>query len=155
MALKIEGFFHKSDYEIAKLCGVSQSFVASVRDPEKKKKQAAHKLKHAIKKVEAQDATSQTSGNETTVREDPNLGSTPDAEEMKVAERAMQADVDAMYKLLESDDALKAAHEEVKRLNYLTAQQEIRIHGLMNERNEAVKMLKKLQKENDKLKAKK
>ena len=74
---------------------------------------------------------------------------------MKVAERALQADVDAMYKLLESDDVLKTAHEEVKRLNYLTAQQEIRIHGLMNERNEAVKMLKKLQKENDKLKAKK
>jgi hypothetical protein len=60
-----------------------------------------------------------------------------------------------MYKLLESDDALQTAHEEIKRLNYLVAQQETRIHGLMNERNTAVTMLKKLQKENDKLKAKK
>jgi hypothetical protein len=31
----------------------------------------------------------------------------------------------------------------------------VRLHGLMNERNEAVKMVKKLQKENDKLKGKK
>ena len=155
MALKIEGFFHKSDYEIAKLCGVSQPFVASVRDPAKKEKQAAQRAKSSAKKTQEDTDTNQISGEDTTVREDPNLGSIPDAEEMKVAERAMQADVDAMYKLLESDDALKTAHEEVKRLNYLTAQQEIRIHGLMNERNECVKMLKKLQKENDKLKAKK
>ena len=68
---------------------------------------------------------------------------------------ALIADQEAMYKLLDSDDALATAHEEIKRLNYLNAQLETRLHGLMNERNEAVKMVKKLQKENDKLKAKK
>jgi hypothetical protein len=38
MALKIEGFDQKSDYEIAKICDLSASFVASVRNPETKKK---------------------------------------------------------------------------------------------------------------------
>jgi len=155
MALRIDGFDKKSNYEIAKLCEVSQSFVASVRDPVKKEKQASHKIKHAVKKAQEQANTSQTSGENTTASTNPDIGSAPDEAEMQAAERAMQADVDAMYKLLESDDALQTAHEEIKRLNYLVAQQETRIHGLMNERNTAVTMLKKLQKENDKLKAKK
>ena len=67
----------------------------------------------------------------------------------------MQADLDAMYKLLESDEPLRVAYEDIKRLNYLTAQQEIRIHGLMNERNECVKMLKKVQRELDAIRKKK
>jgi septal ring factor EnvC (AmiA/AmiB activator) len=60
-----------------------------------------------------------------------------------------------MYKLLESDDALATAHEEIKRLNLRNAQLETRLHGLMNERNEAIKMVKDLQKQLDKLKVKK
>ena len=60
-----------------------------------------------------------------------------------------------MYQLLESDDALAMAYEEIKRLNYLNAQLEVCINGLMNEKNEAIKMVKALQKENDKLKGKK
>ena len=59
-----------------------------------------------------------------------------------------------MYELLEADEALATAYENIQRLNLLNAQLEVRIHGLMNERNEAVKMVKKLQKENEKLKAK-
>jgi hypothetical protein len=38
-------------------------------------------------------------------------------------------------------------------LNHLNAQLEIRIKGLMNERNDAIKMVKRLQKELDKLKS--
>jgi ParB-like chromosome segregation protein Spo0J len=159
MALKIEGFDLKSNYEIAKLCEVSQSFVASMRDPEKKEKQAKAKAKHINKKAEEQSVTSQTSSENATVGENTEKivvnGQNPDEAEIQASERAMQADVDAMYKLLEADEPLKVAHEEIKRLNYLVAQQETRIHGLMNERNTAVTMLKKLQKETDKLKAKK
>ena len=159
MALKIDGFDKKSNYEIANMCGVSQSFVASVRDPAKKEKQASTKAKHINKKAEEQSVTSQTSSENATDRENTEKilanGQNPDEAEIQASERALQADQDAMYKLLESDEPLKVAHEEIKRLNYLVAQQETRIHGLMNERNEAVKMLKKLQKESDKLKAKK
>lgn len=159
MALKIDGFDKKTNYEIANVCGVSQSFVASVRDPAKKEKQAADKMKHVVKKAEEQSITSLTSSENATDRENTEKilanGQNPDEAEIQASERALQADQDAMYKLLESDEPLKVAHEEIKRLNYLVAQQETRIHGLMNERNEAVKMLKKLQKETDKLKAKK
>ena len=146
----------KSNYEIAKICHVSQPFVASIRDPEVKKKQQEHRennIKKTAEKIEqnTQD-TNQISNTEVS---NPHDGAEPDADEIKAAELAMQADQDAMYKLLESDDALATAHEEIKRLNHLNAQMEIRLHGLMTERNEAVKMVKKLQKELDKLKAKK
>jgi len=159
MALKIEGVSEMSNYEIAKLCELSQSFVASVRDPARKKKQAANKLKHAIKKVEELNTTSRTSSKETTVGENtdkiPTDGQNPDEAEMQATELAMQADQEAMYKLLEYDEPLKDAHQEIKRLNHLNSQLEIQLRGITNERNEAIKMIKKLQKENDKLKAQK
>jgi ParB-like nuclease domain len=153
----------KSNYAIAKLCEVSQSFVAAVRDPKVKEKQAEAKKQHIIKKAskirENDDElgkvlTSQTS-NQSVLETVLQGGDAPDESEIKAAEEAMKADQEMMYKLLESDEPLKVAVEENKRLNLRVAQLETRLHGLMNERNEAVKMIKKLQKENDKLKAKK
>ena len=47
MALKIDRFDKKSNYEIAKICDLSASFVASVRNPEAKKKQEEAKLNYA------------------------------------------------------------------------------------------------------------
>jgi ParB-like nuclease domain len=162
MALAIEGYDQKSDYEIAKICDLSQSFVAGVRSPEKKEKQRQAKEKNIQKqaeklKAEKQTDTSQTSSENTTLREntDKNTGSEPSKEELEANELAMQADMDVMYKLLESDEPLKLAHEEITRLNHENAILEARIHGLMNERNEAVKMVKSLQKQLDKLKDKK
>lgn len=152
MAIKLEGE-EASDRHIAKIARVSPSFVGSIRRPEVKGKQAENRKKSADK------AVSETSSTKSVVdynkEPEARAGEAPDESEIKAAELAMQADQDAMYKLLESDDALATAHEEIKRLNHLNAQLEIRLHGLMNERNEAVKMVKKLQKENDKLKAKK
>jgi len=137
----------KSDYELAKICEVSQSFVASVRSPEKKKKQADAKQKHIVKKAsEIAENTSQTSIHNSASP----METGPDEDELRANELAMQADQDAMYKLLESDEPLKEAHEEIKRLNHLNAQLEVRLHGLMNERNEAIKMVKKLQSQIDK-----
>jgi hypothetical protein len=52
---------------------------------------------------------------------------------------------------MESDDKLSTANERIKKLTHLNAQMEIRFHGLMNEKNECVKMVKQLQKENDRL----
>jgi len=129
--------------ELSKICAVSQSFVASVRSPESKQKQEDAKKRHIVKKAEELSGeTSQTSEG-------------PDEDELKAHDIAMQADLEAMHKLLESSDALATAHEEIKKLNYLNGQLEIRLQGLMNEKNEAVKMVKKLQKELDTLKAKK
>lgn len=162
MALEHPDLKDATMYEIAKVCCVSQPFVAGVKDPEKKKKQKEAKEKSAKKKVEELNAqepanTNQISSEKTTPRESPDLnaGVGPDEAELKANELAMQADMDAMYKLLESDDALATAHEEIKRLNHLNGQLEVRLHGLMNERNEAVSLVKKLQKELDKIKGKK
>ena len=157
MALSIPGYEEKSNYEIAKLCGLSQSFVASVRDPETKKRQDENRKRSAEKKAGVASPTSnpEPTASPTSTEPDPHAGETPDEDEIRSAELAHEADVEAMYKLLESDEPLKVAHEEIKRLNFLNSQLEVRMHGLMNERNEAIKMVKKLQKELDKLKGKK
>jgi hypothetical protein len=157
MALKIEGFEKKSNYEIAKICDLSASFVASVRNPEAKKKQEEAKLKHAKKWARKFDHSSPTitelETNTDLIRSEiasqPDSGIAPDDEEMKATELAMQADQETMYKMLEADDALAELYEENKRLNLLNAQLQVRMHGLMNERNEAIKMVKDLQKQID------
>jgi len=154
-----------SVYEIAKICRMSQPFVAGVKDPSKKQKQKQDKEKSIIKKaeelkseIENQKITNQISSENTTGRESPNLdsGATPDEDELKANELAMQADQEAMYKLLESDDALATAHEEIKRLNLRVAQLETRLSSLMTEKNEAIKDAKRAQAQLDKIrKAKK
>jgi hypothetical protein len=148
----------KGDREIARVCSVSHPFVADMRNPEKKQKRAKEKKKAKL----SGNVTTNSNGNVTTQEGSKasypsavDTGAAPDEAEIKTAELAMQADVETMYKLLESDDALATSHAEIKRLNHLNAQLEVRLHGLMNERNEAVKMVKQLQKEFDKLKAKK
>ena len=157
MALSIPGYAEKSNYEIAKICELSQSFVASVRDPKVKERQDKNRQKSAEKKagVASPTSTPPTPTSPTSSEPDPHAGATPDDDEIKAAELAHQADVEAMYKILEADEPLKVAHDEIKRLNHLNGQLEVRLHGLMNERNEAVKMVKKLQKELDKVKGKK
>ena len=149
----------KSNYEIAKICVVSQPFVAGIKDPEKKQKQKEAKEKNIKKKAEELNTETPPDTNLISNQKvpvvDSTVGEAPDEDELKANELAMQADLDALNKLLESDDALATAHAEIKRLNYLNAQLDVRLHGLMNERNEAVKLCKKLQKENDKLKGKK
>ena len=157
MALSIPGYDQKSNYEIAKICELSQSFVASVRDPKVKERQDKNRQKAAEKKAGITSPTSipPAPTSPTSTEPYPRAGATPDDDEIRATELAHQADIEAMHKLLESDDALKTAHDEIKKLNHLNAQLELRLHGLMNERNEAVKMVKKLQKELDKLKAKK
>lgn len=153
MALQIEGFDKLTDAEIARYCDVSKPFVAAVRRPEVKEKQKQNVEKHFAEKNNKKETSSNLITADDKVAPS-NDGIAPDEEELKATELAIQADQEAMYKLLESDDALATAHEEIKRLNLRNAQLETRLHGLMNERNEAVKMVKDLQKQLDKLRAK-
>jgi hypothetical protein len=147
MALKIEGFSGKSDRELAEICNVSTPFVSSVRDPKVKARQAENVKKHFEKKI----STSENCNLITPPEANPYVDTGPDEDEIRASELAFQADQEAMYLLLESDEALATAHEEIKRLNYLNAQLESRIHGLMNEKNSCIKLVKQLQKENDRL----
>lgn len=153
----------KTDRELAKICAVSHTFVAAVRNPKVRDRQNENMAKTAEKKVRKVElnSTLKLNGPDSKAdfapagEPDPHVGAVPDDDEIRAAEMALQADQETMYKLLESDDALATAHEEIKRLNALNAQLSVRINGLMNERNEAVKMVKKLQKENDTLRGKK
>lgn len=145
-ALGMERHAGKSDRDIAKLCDVSHPFVASIRNPDVKKQQAKNVAKHHEKKAEVESGNNSTpepiaSG----IISTPDYG--PSDEELKANELAQQADMEMLNKLLESDDALKVAVEENKRLNLLMAQKEMRIAALMNEKNAAVKHAQSLEKQ--------
>ena len=86
---------------------------------------------------------------------DPHAGAVPDEDEIKAVELANQANIDALYKILDADEPLKEAQNEIERLNKIIADWEIRFKGLMNEKNEAIKMVKDLQKQLDKSRGKK
>lgn len=73
----------------------------------------------------------------------------PDAEELAALAAAEAADREVLAKLLDSDDKLATAHAEITRLNALNAQLQQRLNGLMNEKNEAVKQCKALQRQLD------
>lgn len=150
----------KSDSEIARICNVSTPFVGSVRRPEVKKKQKENIEKHYRKKAEQEAERNSITPeapavDRNSITPNPSDGEAPSREEIEAAEEALRADQEMMYKLLESDEPLKLAMEENKRLTLRVAQLEARLRGLMNEKNEAVKMVKALQKQIEKSKAKK
>lgn len=140
----------KTDKEIGLICHVSASFVASIRSPEAAAKQKENKERHIKKKAQELQAAEAPAADSQTIGD----GAAPDSGELHALEEAHQADLEAMGKLLESDDALKTAYDEIKRLNELNAVLEARNRGLMNERNEAIKLVKKLQKQVEELKKK-
>jgi hypothetical protein len=142
-ALSYERHAKKSDREIGRVCDVSHTLVGAVRNPEVKKQQ----VKNSLKSLEKRVAEDVDSGINSTP--DPKVELTqdygPDEQELKANELAQQADLEAMNKLLESDDALATAHAEVKRLNHLVSQLQVRISVLMREKNSAIDMVKEYQ----------
>jgi len=156
MALKIEGFDKKSNYEIAKICQVSQPFVAAIRNPAVKQKQKENDERRNVKKAkEIEENTNGISKGIPLEQPDPYAGQTPDDDEIKASELGIQAYMEEIESVIQADDKLAEASEVIKKQAHRIAQLELRMHGLMNEKNEAIKMVKQLQKENDKLKAKK
>jgi hypothetical protein len=151
-----------SIYEIAKICCVSRPFVSAIANPKVAEKQKESRNKSAKKKLINEECGISTtnpirSENETVapeVRVNPYEGSTPDDEEMKALELANESDMIMMHELLGSSDALQTAYDQIKKLNHENAQLSIRIKGLMNEKNEAIKMVKDLQKQLERLKTK-
>ena len=142
----LELFPNESNVDIARRCKVSDTFVAAMRDPEVKIKQAEKVARHFQKKAASVKPTDTAKSDESNSVEEPS------EEELAANELSMQADQDALQKLLDADDALATAHEEIKRLNVLNGQLQARINALMNEKNEAISLVKKLQKQVDKAK---
>lgn len=71
----------------------------------------------------------------------------PDAEELAANALAAEEDAKHLAKLLDADDKLAFSVAEVKRLNALNAHLQLRVNGLMNEKNEAVKQAKSLERQ--------
>ena len=160
-ALELPEYKDASDRQIAIKCKVSVSFVSAIRNPEVAKKQRENYKRHIKNKVakEQQESgktpISSTTPLSSTTPPDPYAGAVPDEDEIKAVELASQANIEALYKILDADEPLKEAQAEIERLNKIIAQMEIRFKGLMNEKNEAIKMVKDLQKQLDKSRGKK
>jgi len=60
--------------------------------------------------------------------------------------------MEVMNKILESDDVIATLHAEVKRLSDDNASLQSRVNALMREKNKAVELLQKAQRELDKIK---
>jgi hypothetical protein len=82
-------------------------------------------------------------------------GEAPDEAELLANEKKHEADLERLAAFLDADDKLKHYEEENKRLSHLVVMKDLRIKELMNEKSAAIKMVKDLQKQLDKLKAKK
>jgi ParB-like chromosome segregation protein Spo0J len=151
----------KTTAELAKLSGVSES---SIEKAKSILKNATPEVKEAVKSgkigLEKAKAISKLPKEKQSGAIDKALPKEapekpvltqyygPEEAELKANELAQQADLEALNKLLEADDALATAHAEIKRLNLAYAQLEIRFRGLMNEKSEAVRLLQKAQAEN-------
>lgn len=151
-ALTHEDTKHLNNLQISKLCTVADSFVASVRNPEVKAKQAKNVERHYQKKAEskAEEKFSSTESDFKLTKPEDEFG--PDADELKANDMALAADIEQMHRFLEADDKLAQQHAQIEKLNFLNAQLQLRIDALMTEKNELVKECKKLQKQLDKAK---
>lgn len=139
-----------SNLQIAKLCKVSDTFVAAVRNPEAKAKQAEKIERHFEKKMAERAESGLTESDAKLTNPEDDFA--PDADELKANDMALAADIEAMHRFLEADDKLAQQHAEIEKLNFLNAQLQLRIDALMREKNELVKECKKLQKQADKAK---
>lgn len=133
-----------SNKQIAKHCGVSDKFVASVKDPEAKKKQAENVARHFEKKAEKQE--------ETAIKSRPEEEFGPSPEELRAQAFEEEANQQYVAELIAADNKLAFADSEVKRLLKAYSQLEARFEAVMDEKAEAIKMVKSLQKQLDKLK---
>lgn len=134
--------------EIAKECRVSHPLVLDI----------IKMMKGGSSTTKAEKPTKE-SGSSTTPTQsdaDPKPSMTqdfaPSEEELEANQKAIEADIQAMNKLLESDDALATAHAEIKKLNLDYANLESRFNALMREKDKAVELLQKTQRELDRIK---
>ncbi|MGB3290959.1 MAG: ParB/RepB/Spo0J family partition protein [Burkholderiaceae bacterium] len=154
-----------SDNKIAKHVGVHHSTVGDYRrslaeSASEGEEKRTYTTKHGteavmnttgIGKKKSEPAQQGTLAEPQTAANDEPERSGPDEAELAANEAAERADREALAKLLDSDDALATAHAEIKRLNFLAAGLEQRVNGLLNEKNEVIRLLKKEKNRADRL----
>lgn len=147
-----------TDREIAKHCAVSHPFVAAIRNPEKAAKQQANRIESTANKllqVESDSTCNKPVTSAPAKAPTPAAAPAPWTEPVEVpeddgpsaAELAAHAaeeaaDRELVAKLLESDAPLAALAAENKQLKAEIAQMKQRMNGLMNEKNEAIALVK-------------
>ena len=151
-ALAMERHKDKSNREIAKLCEVSDTFVASIRSSEVKERQAKNIEKHFNKKASKDDVSAVKLHPESDPVPPMTQDFAPSEEELEANQLMIQRDIETMNKMLESDDVIATLHAEVKRLNTSNANLQSRLNALMREKDAAVDLLKKAQRELDRIK---
>lgn len=152
-----------SDNQIAQICGVSRSFVGAVRDPAVRKRQAINNEKRIIAESEkiASNFCSATTESPETLSEDDiagdeyenidlSAGEYPGEAELLANEKKFEADMERLASMLDADDKMAHLWEENKRLSHLVVMKDLRIKELMNEKSAAIKMVKDLQREQEK-----
>ena len=139
-AISMERHKDKSDREIAKLCSVSHTFVSNMRKPKADKPKADKPTTVATLPTESDPTPPMTQD------------FAPSAEELEANQLTIQADMDLVAKILETDDVVATLHAEVKRLSDDNASLQSRVNALMREKNKAVELLQKAQRELDRIK---
>jgi hypothetical protein len=130
-----------SNYQLSGVLGVSAPFIRSLRDQGAKARQQEARDRSALRKLEEKVANPIPSDDEIDIPED--VG--PSDVEIEAAEAAMAANEETWMKLLESDNRLAEAFEEIKRVNLRNAQLESRMRGIMNEKAQAVRVIRELE----------
>jgi hypothetical protein len=153
--------------ELSKITGLSLPFILSLIDPEIKVKQQEARDRSALKRINQKVMDPNTTSEDAKagvgaspvesldpsqainpINDDikiPEGDFGPSEEELEANELALKEDMAIMYRLLESDEPLKLAHKEITRVNHLNGMYAVRIHALMNEKNEIIKEVKRAQ----------
>ena len=137
-----------SNIKIAKHCAVSETFVAAIRDPEVKAKQAENMQKHVEKKAKT-PVKLDLPETDTPVKLD-DFG--PSDEEIRASERAHNEFLEFMQEAFEADDVLADTSEKLKQALLELHHLKITNNGLVNTNTELTKMVKSLQRQLDKVK---
>lgn len=154
---------HKTSAELAEISGTSERTInqakAVLKNASPEVQDAVKSGKIGLKKAQAiaklpKDEQAAAIDKPIIAPERPRLTEDygPNEAELKAMELREQSDREAFHKLLESNEALATAYEEIKRLNHLNAQMQVRINVLMTQKTEAIQLLKSTQAENDRLK---
>lgn len=139
-----------SDRKIAEACGVSVSFVGAVRNPEVAEKQKQNRTKNAEKVAEKRSPTTPATSTRAAAPapkpakiEPENIEYFgPSQEEMDAAVEEAKQDVEALQRLLESDDKLAALAAENAQLRAELAVVKVSRDGYMNRSNELIDRVK-------------
>jgi hypothetical protein len=130
--------------EIARECRVSHTFVLDITK--------SLKGGSASTKTEKPEGGSASTPREADANPPLTQDFSPSDEELEANQMMIQHDIETMNKMLESDDVIATLHAEVKRLNTSNANLQSRLNALMREKDAAVDLLKKAQRELDRIK---